>query len=67
MELPLIISQLEIGISRLEEQVGKLRKAVRDGIYRDRSLVDDGVLMMEADLRRLREALEELKEEVKAK
>ncbi len=46
---------LNIRLERIEQEVAKLREAIRDGRYDSRSLVGDAVLVMEGQLKQIRE------------
>ncbi|MFA6414723.1 MAG: hypothetical protein WC217_02435 [Candidatus Paceibacterota bacterium] len=52
--IPLAVNNIE----RIEQYVAKLRKAVVDGLYDERSIVGDAVLSIEGQLRQLRDVLD---------
>lgn len=47
-----------IRIERIEQQIAKLRQAITDGLYGERSVVGDAVLAIEGQLSSLREVLD---------
>lgn len=55
------IIQIEIGAINLEEQLSILRKAIEDGVYDPRSIVGDSVLRMEDALKKIKDAIAEIK------
>jgi uncharacterized protein (UPF0335 family) len=53
-----VIPPTVIRIERIEQEVAKLHKAVVDGIYDSRSIVGDAVLVIEGQVKQLREILD---------
>lgn len=56
-----LIYCLEIRIERIEREVLKLRKQIQEGIHDPRSVVGDVVLVVEGQLKQMREIIEDSK------
>ena len=55
------VTQVEIYVDALRAQTNKLRKAIQDGVYDERSIVGDCNLRMESYIERLEEKVAENK------
>lgn len=56
-----LICCLEIRIGRIEGEILKLKKQVQEGIHDPRSVVGDVVLVVEGQLKQMREIIEDNK------
>lgn len=61
-DLQEIVILVDIRLKRIEKEVAKLRQAVANGSFDSRSLVGDAVLVIEGQLKQIREEIPKSKD-----